>query len=152
MKNTPFPPLATDAKARRTRKYAYLCTVSEGDRSPPVPAAMKKQAPSATHGSLVVCEQDRTRKNRRKVSRSRTRKSHHLPRIFTTRTPFSPTRMPKRGKGCHFARATERPRAKTTNSRQKAPRATPPPDASFSFKKPRKSSPAEPTAPAPFLC
>ena len=62
IKNTPFPPLAADAKARRTRKYAYLCTVSEGARSPPVAAAMKKEAPSATHGSLVVCEQDRTRK------------------------------------------------------------------------------------------
>ena len=72
--------------------------------------------------------------NRRKVCRSRPRKSHHLPRIFTTRTPFSPTRMQKRWKGCHFARATERPRAKTTNSRQRAPRAPPPPDASFSLK------------------
>ena len=62
IKNTPFPPLATDAKARRTRKYAYLCTVSEGDRSPPIPAAMKKEAPSATHRSLVVIEHGRTRK------------------------------------------------------------------------------------------
>ena len=62
MKNTPFPPLATDAKARRTRKDAYLCTVSEGDRSPPVPAAVKKEAPSATHGSLVVIEHGRTHK------------------------------------------------------------------------------------------
>ena len=60
MKNTPFQPLATDAKARRTRKYAYLCTVSEGDRSPPVPAAVKKKPPSATHGSLVVIEHRRT--------------------------------------------------------------------------------------------
>ena len=62
IKNTPFPPLATDAKARRTRKDAYLCTVSEGDRSPPVPAAVKKEAPSATHGSLVVIEHGRTHK------------------------------------------------------------------------------------------
>ena len=62
MKNTPFPPLATDAKARRTRKDAYLCTVSEGDRSPPVPAAVEKEALSATHGSLVVIEHGRTRK------------------------------------------------------------------------------------------
>ena len=64
--------------------------------------------------------------NHCKVLRSRTRKSHHLPRIFTTRTPFSPTRMPKRRRGGHFARATERPRAKTTTSRQKAPRAPTP--------------------------
>ena len=62
IKNTPFPPLAADAKARRTRKDAYLCTVSEGDRSPPVPAAVKKEPPSATHGSLVVIEHGRTRK------------------------------------------------------------------------------------------
>ena len=52
----------TDAKARRTRKYAYLCMVSEGDRSPPVAAAVKKEPPSATHGSLVVIEHGRTRK------------------------------------------------------------------------------------------
>ena len=62
IKNTPFPPLAADATARRTRKDAYLCTVSEGDRSPPVPAAVKKEAPSATHGSLVVIEHGRTHK------------------------------------------------------------------------------------------
>ena len=64
--------------------------------------------------------------NHCKVLRSRTRKSHHLPRIFTTRTPFSPTRMPKRGKGCHFARATERHRAETPTSRQTPPRPPPP--------------------------
>ena len=62
LKNTPFPPLTTDATARRTRKDAYLCTVSEGDRSPPVAAAVKKEAPSATHGSLVVIEHGRTHK------------------------------------------------------------------------------------------
>ena len=34
--------------------------------------------------------------NHRKVSRSSTRNSHTLPRKSTTRTPFSPKRMPKR--------------------------------------------------------
>ena len=86
--------------------------------------------------------------NHCKVLRSRTRKSHHLPRIFTTRTPFSPTRMPKRWKGCHFARTTERPRAKTTTSRQRAPR-PPPPDASFSFRKPTLWPLGQIAAPAP---
>ena len=62
IKNKPFPPLATDAEARRTLGNAYLCMVSEGDRSPPVAAAVKKEPPSATHGSLVVIEHGRTRK------------------------------------------------------------------------------------------
>ena len=60
IKNKPFPPLAADAEARRTLGYAYLCMVSEGDRSPPVAAAVKKEPPSATHGSLVVIEHGRT--------------------------------------------------------------------------------------------
>ena len=51
--------------------------------------------------------------NHCKVLRFRTRKSARLPRIITTRTPFSPTRMQKRGKGCHFAWATERHRSET---------------------------------------
>ena len=62
IKNKPFPPLATDAEARRTLGNAYLCMVSEGDRSPPVAAAVKKEPPSATHGSLVVIEHGRTHK------------------------------------------------------------------------------------------
>ena len=62
IKNKPFPPLAADAEARRTLGNAYLCMVSEGDRSLPVPAAVKKEPPSATHGSLVVIEHGRTRK------------------------------------------------------------------------------------------
>ena len=62
IKNKPFPPLATDAEARRTLGNVYLCMVSEGDRSHPVPAAVKKEPPSATHGSLVVIEHGRTRK------------------------------------------------------------------------------------------
>ena len=62
IKNKPFPPLAADAEARRTLGNAYLCMVSEGDRSPPVAAAVKKEPPSATHGSLVVIEHGRTHK------------------------------------------------------------------------------------------
>ena len=62
IKNKPLPPLATDAEARRTLGNAYLCMVSEGDRSHPVAAAVKKEPPSATHGSLVVIEHGRTRK------------------------------------------------------------------------------------------
>ena len=62
LKINQFPPLATDTEARRTLGNAYLSMVSEGDRSPPVPAEAKKEPPSATHGSLVVCEQGRTRK------------------------------------------------------------------------------------------
>ena len=62
IKNMPFPPLATDAEARRTLGNAYLCMVSESDRSPPVAAAVKKEPPSATHGSLVVIEHGRTHK------------------------------------------------------------------------------------------
>ena len=62
IKNMPFLPLAADAEARRTLGNAYLCMVSEGDRSLPVPAAVKKEPPSATHGSLVVIEHGRTRK------------------------------------------------------------------------------------------
>ena len=62
IKNKPFPPLATDAEAPRTLGNAHLCMVSEGDRSHPVPAAVKKEPPSATHGSLVVIEHGRTRK------------------------------------------------------------------------------------------
>ena len=62
IKNKPFPPLATDAEARRTLGNAYLCMVSESDRSPPVAAAVKKEPPSATHGSLVVIEHGQTRK------------------------------------------------------------------------------------------
>ena len=50
------------AQARRTLGNAYLSMVSEGDRSPPVTAAAKKEAPSGTHGRGVVCEQGRTRK------------------------------------------------------------------------------------------
>ena len=57
-----LPPLATDTEARRTLKNTYLSTVSEGDRTPPVTAAAKKEAPSGTHGRGVVCEQGRTRK------------------------------------------------------------------------------------------
>ena len=63
--------------------------------------------------------------NHSKVSRSSTRNSHTLPRIITSRTPFSPNRMPKRKKGYHFARATERHHAETTQTRQKLP--APPP-------------------------
>ena len=79
IKNTPFPHHATDAKARRTRKDAYLCTVSEGDRSPPVPAAVKKEAPSATHGSLVVIEHGRTHRTtiRYQLFALETRKPSH---------------------------------------------------------------------------
>ena len=62
IKNNPFPPLAADAEARRTLGNAYLCMVPEGDRSPPVAAAVKKEPPSATHGSLVVIEHGRTHK------------------------------------------------------------------------------------------
>ena len=61
IKNKPFPPLAAGAEARRTLKNAYPCMVSEGDRSPPVAAAVK-EPPSATHGSLVVIEHGRTHK------------------------------------------------------------------------------------------
>ena len=57
-----FPPLATDTKARRTLGNAYLSTVSEGDRTPPVAAAAKKEPPSAKRGRVVVCEHGRTRK------------------------------------------------------------------------------------------
>ena len=63
--------------------------------------------------------------NHRKVSRSSTRNSHTLPRKSTTRTPFSPKRMPKRGKGYHFAQATERHRAETTKPCQEPPQAPP---------------------------
>ena len=56
-----YAPL-TDAEARRTLGNAYLCMVSEGDRSPPVAAAVKKEPPSATHGSLVVIEHGRRHK------------------------------------------------------------------------------------------
>ena len=49
-----FPPLATDTEARRTLKNAYLSMVSEGDRSPPVTAAVKKEASSGTHGRGVT--------------------------------------------------------------------------------------------------
>ena len=59
--------------------------------------------------------------NQWKVLRFRTRNSHHLPRIITTRTPFSPDRMRKRRKGCHCAQATERHRAQATESRQTPP-------------------------------
>ena len=61
--------------------------------------------------------------NHCKVLRFRTRNSYHLPRIITTRTPFSPDRMRKRCKGCHCAQATERHRAQTTKSRQTPPQA-----------------------------
>jgi len=57
-----FPPLATDTEARRTLGNAYLSMVSEGDRSPPVAAAAKKEPPSAKRGRVVVCEHGRTRK------------------------------------------------------------------------------------------
>ena len=59
--------------------------------------------------------------NHCKVLRFRTRNSHHLPRIITTRPPFSPNRMRKRCKGCHFARATERHRTEMTKMRQGPP-------------------------------
>ena len=62
IKNKPFPPLATDAEARRTLGNVYLCMVSEGDRSHPVSAAVKKEPTSATHGSLIVIAHGRTRK------------------------------------------------------------------------------------------
>ena len=62
LKINQFPPLATDTEARRTFKNAYLSMGSEGDRSPPVTAAAKKEAPSGTHGRGVVCEQGRTHK------------------------------------------------------------------------------------------
>ena len=50
------------AQARRTLGNAYLSMVSEGDRSPPVAAAAKKEPPSAKRGRVVVCEHGRTRK------------------------------------------------------------------------------------------
>ena len=53
---------ATSAHARRTLGNAYLCMVSERDRSPAVFAVAKKEPPSATHESLVVCEHGRTHK------------------------------------------------------------------------------------------
>ena len=50
----------TGAHARRTGKNAYLPMVSKGARSPAGSAAVKKEPPSATHGSLVVIEHRRT--------------------------------------------------------------------------------------------
>ena len=63
--------------------------------------------------------------NRGKVLRFRTRNSHHLPRIITTRPPFSPNRRRKRCKGCHFAKAANGGRAQTTTPRQEASLASP---------------------------
>ena len=69
--------------------------------------------------------------NHCKVLRFRTRNSHHLPRIITTRPPFSPNRMRKRCKGCHFARATERHRTEMTQMRQGPSPGPQPPDPPF---------------------
>ena len=73
--------------------------------------------------------------NHCKVLRFRTRNSYHLPRIITTRTPFSPDRMRKRCKGCHCAQATERHRAQTTESRQTPPPPRTPQNVADSLKK-----------------
>ena len=56
--------------------------------------------------------------NHCKVLRFRTRNSYHLPRIITTRTPFSPNLRRKRCKGCHFATAANGGRAQTTKPRR----------------------------------
>ena len=63
-----------------------------------------------------------TTQNHSKVLRSRARNSLPLPRIITTRTPFSPDRMRKRSEGCHCAQTTKRHRAQTTKPRQAGPR------------------------------
>ena len=62
IKNMPFLPLAADAEARRTLGNAYLPMVLKGPRSSPVPAAVEKEALSATHGSLIVIEHGRRHK------------------------------------------------------------------------------------------
>ena len=116
--------------------------VSEGDRSPPVAAAVKKEPPSATHGSLVVIEHGRTRKTavrcRDPALETRTPSNAKI----TTRTPFSPKRMPKRSKGCHCTQGTERDLAQTTTSRQKPPA----PEAPIPLERYRKSAPGGPGA------
>ena len=79
--------------------------------------------------------------NHCKVLRFRTRNSYHLPRIITTRTPFSPDRMRKRCKGCHFARATERHRTEMTQMRQGPPPGPQPPDPPFRSRRLAKAGP-----------
>ena len=86
--------------------------------------------------------------NHCKVLRFRTRNSYHLPRIITTRTPFSPDRMRKRCKGCHCAQATERHRAQTTESRQTPPPPRTPQNVAKSLKIQPPEAPATSATPA----
>ena len=60
----------------------------------------------------------------------------NTPTKIATWAPCRARRLHICCKGCHFAQATERPRAQTTKPRQEPPGAPPPPDASFSLKNP----------------
>ena len=90
-------------------------------RPPSPPRRKKSPLREAWKGSRLRAWSNT--QNHCKVLRFRTRNSYHLPRIITTRTPFSPDRTRKRCKGCHCAQATERHRAQTTESRQTPPQA-----------------------------
>ena len=80
-------------------------------------------------------------RNHCKVFTFRTQKSHPLSHKSTTRTPFSPKRMPKRCKGCHCAQAIERHRAETTRPRQGTPPGPQAPDPPFRSRHLAKAGP-----------
>ena len=148
MKNTPFPPLTTDATARRTRKDAYLCTVSEGDRSPPVPAAVKKEPPSATHGSLVVIEHGRTRK-------TAVRCADLALESRTTSHVFSPPGPPFRPRACKNAgrvvtsHGPPSDPARKPRTRAKGPPGPPPPGCFIFLQITKEMEPVCPARPLP---
>ncbi len=131
IKNKPFPPLAAAAEARRTLGNAYLCMVSESDRSPPVAAAVKKKKKLRNAREPSRYRAWANTQNHHKVSTFRPRKSHTLPlksppgplfrpipcknavRVATSHTP--PSALAQKSQKCTKA-PPQAPSPRTTHS------------------------------------
>ena len=122
--------------------------VSEGDRSPPVAAAAKKEPPSAKRGRVVVCEHGRTRK-------TTVRCCDLALESRTTSHVFSPPGPPFRPLACQnvgrvvTSHGPPSDPARKPRNRAKGPQGHPPPGCLIFLQKTKEIEPGGAYSPCP---